>query len=134
VQIVSANTAHTEPKDDVANLYVVRGMEEAAQPFVHEIQLLGPQGEIVQVHATFDDGAMICTMSISIFKQVKHWLGAWKPSTRVLHMANGTVARSEAIWSGTVELNRVRTAGVFEVFDSTGGWSFLLGKPMLKLF
>jgi hypothetical protein len=121
-------------KCDEIDLYVVGGTDEAARPFIHEVCLQGPRGEVVRVRATFDDGAMICAMSTSIFEQVRHQLGAWKPLTRVLRMANGTVARSEAIWSGTVELDRVRTTGAFEVFDSTGGWSFLLGKPMLQSF
>jgi hypothetical protein len=119
--------ACTREKCDVIDLYTVRGSEDAARPLIHEVQLLGPQGEIVQVRAIFDDGAMICAMSTSVFEQVKHRLRAWKPSTRVLRMANGTAARSEAIWSGTVELDGVKTTGTFEVFDSAGGWSFLLG-------
>jgi transposase InsO family protein len=105
-----------------------------AQPFVHEIQLRGPQGEVVRICATFDDGAMICAMSTKVFERVKHRLGAWQPSTRTLRMANGSLTRSEAAWTGTVELEGVTTTGTFEVFDSGGGWSFLLGKPMLQSF
>jgi hypothetical protein len=121
-------------KCDEIDLYAVGGTDEAARPFIHEVRLQGPRGEVVRVQVTFDDGAMICAMSTSIFEQVRHRLRAWKPSTCVLRMANGTVARSEAIWSGTVELDGVRTTGAFKVFDSAGGWSFLLGKPMLQLF
>jgi hypothetical protein len=34
----------------------------------------------------------------------------------------------------TVKLEGIQTTGTFEVFDSAGGWSFLLGKPLLKSF
>ncbi|KAH9971584.1 hypothetical protein BGW80DRAFT_1174495 [Lactifluus volemus] len=86
------------------------------------------------VRATFDDGAMICAMSTTVFEKVRHRLGAWTPSKRALRMANRTLTRSEASWTGTVELEGVQTTGTFEVFDSAGGWSFLLGKPMLQSF
>jgi hypothetical protein len=124
----------TREQCDMIDLYAIGGTSETARPFVHEVRLQGPRGEIVRVRAIFDDGAMICTMSTSVFEQVRHCLGAWKPSTRVLRMANGAIAKSEATWSGTVELDGVRAAGTFEVFDSAGGWSFLLGKPMLQSF
>ena len=81
-----------------------------------------------------DNGAMICAMSKTIFEQVRHRLGSWQPSKWTLHMANGTRVASEAKWMGTIELEGVQTTGTFKVFDSAGGWSFLLGKPLLKSF
>jgi hypothetical protein len=74
------------------------------------------------VRTTIDDGA------------IRHRLGLWQPSKRTLRMANGTRVASEAKWTGTIELEGVQTTGTFEVFDSAGGWSFLLGKPLLKSF
>jgi hypothetical protein len=85
----------------------------------------------VQVRAVFDNGAMICAMSIDIFKQVKHQLEGWLPSTRILCMANGALIPSQATWTGTFEIEGVKAHGTFEVFNSGGGWSFLFGKPML---
>jgi hypothetical protein len=49
-------------------------------------------------------------------------------------MANGTIVPSRAVWKGDVEIAGVRAQGVFEVFDSGGGWKFLFGKPMLHGF
>jgi hypothetical protein len=37
-------------------------------------------------------------------------------------------------WTGTIKLKGIQTTGTFKVFDSTEGWSFLLGKPLLKSF
>jgi hypothetical protein len=86
------------------------------------------------VHAIFDDGAMIGTMCITIFEKVKHWLHGWCPSKHMLHMVNGVLVQSQAMWTGMIDLNGVRAQGTLKVFDSGGGWSFLFGKPMLKAF
>jgi transposase InsO family protein len=129
-----AEPARSERECDLIDLYAVASDQEAARPFVHEVKLMGPKGEVVRVRATFDDGAMICAMSMTVFEKVRHRLGAWTPSKRALRMANGTLTKSEASWTGTVELEGVKTTGTFEVFDSAGGWSFLLGKPMLQSF
>jgi hypothetical protein len=134
LQHLGTEPASTEREYNMVNLYTVGGDAETAQPFVHEVQLLGPNGEVVRVRATINDGAMICTMSKTIFKQVRHRLGSWQPSKQTLHMANGTQVALEAKWMETIELEGIQTTGTFEVFDSTGGWSFLLGKPLLKSF
>jgi hypothetical protein len=83
------------------------------------------------VRAVFDDGAMICAMSIDVFKQVKHQLEGWLPSTHILCMANGALVPSQAAWTGTFKIKGVKACGTFEVFNSGSGWSFLFGKPML---
>ena len=118
----------------MVNLYTVGGDAETAQPFVHEVRLLGPNGEVVQVCAMINDGTMICMMSKTVFKQVRHRLGSWQPSKQTLCMANRTQVTSEVKWIETIKLKGVQTTGTFEVFDSAGGWSFLLGKPLLKSF
>jgi RNase H-like domain found in reverse transcriptase/Reverse transcriptase (RNA-dependent DNA polymerase) len=105
-----------------------------AVPFLHQIKLEGPKGELVRVQALFDDGAMVAAMCSSIFAKVKHRLDNILPSAKRLRMANGTIINSEARWSGTIELNGVRAEGQFEVFDSAGGWAFLFGKPTLRAF
>jgi hypothetical protein len=86
------------------------------------------------VRAVFNDSAMICTMSIDIFKQVKHWLEGWLPSTRILCMANRALVPSQATWTGTFEIKGIKARGTFKVFDSSSRWSFLFGKPMLQAF
>jgi hypothetical protein len=82
----------------------------------------------------FNDGAMIGAMCITIFKKVKHRLHGWCPSKCMLRMVNGALVQSQAMWTGTIDLNSVRVQGTLEVFESGGGWSFLFGKPMLKAF
>jgi hypothetical protein len=130
----------TENKYQVCDLYAVGGAsaaeeaKEQAKPFVHEVCLLGPSGEVVRVRVIFDDGAMIGAMCVTIYEKVKHRLQGWCPSQRVLRMANGTLVKSQATWMGTIDLNGVRAQGTLEVFDSGGGWSFLFGKPMLRAF
>jgi hypothetical protein len=90
----------TNTEHNIVDLYTVtrpdvntsEGIMEL--PFVHEVHLQGPKGEIVRVCAVFDDGAMICATSIDVFKQVKHQLEGWLPSTRILRMANGALIPS----------------------------------------
>ncbi|KAG2342388.1 hypothetical protein BDR05DRAFT_886565, partial [Suillus weaverae] len=55
-------------------------------------------------------------------------------STKHLQMANKTIVASEAQWSGIIKLDKVCTEGQFEVFNSEGGWTFLLRKPMPQAF
>jgi hypothetical protein len=122
------------------DLYMVGGLGLASKdrmverPFVHEVQLLGPKGEIVRVCTVFDDGTMICTMCSHIYKKVKHRLQGWKPSKHVLCMANGTLVKSQATWTGKVRLGSIQVEGTIEVFNSSRGWSLLFGKPMLQAF
>jgi hypothetical protein len=123
----------TKNKYQVCDLYAVRGAsaaeeaEEQAKPFVHEVRLLGPSREVVRVCAIFNDGAMIGTMCITIYEKVKHRLQGWCPSQRVLCMANGTLVKSQATWTGTIDLNGVRAQGTLEVFDSREGGHSSLG-------
>ncbi|KAG1854359.1 hypothetical protein C8R48DRAFT_807979, partial [Suillus tomentosus] len=49
-------------------------------------------------------------------------------------MANGAVIPSKATWKGEVTIDGIKTEGEFEVFESGGGWEFLLGKPLLQAF
>ncbi|KAF8240163.1 hypothetical protein L208DRAFT_1213067, partial [Tricholoma matsutake] len=127
-------------ESNVVDLYAV-GHEkqrnndgEEAQPFIHNVKLLGLQGEVVHVWGMFDDGAMVAAMCSRVFARVKHWLGGCEESTRRLHMADGKIVRSEAVWTGTIQIDSVCVQGLFEVFDSRGSWSFLFGKPLMKAF
>ena len=49
-------------------------------------------------------------------------------------MANSVIVPLQAVWTGRMQLGDVEIEGSFEVFDSTGSWAFLLGKPLLRLF
>ncbi|KAG2050051.1 hypothetical protein BDR06DRAFT_892670, partial [Suillus hirtellus] len=103
-------------------------------PFMHQIILHGPQGELTRVKALFDDGTMVGVMCASIFNQIKHRLNNWMTSSKNLRMANRNIVKSIAKWSGTVEINSIKAQCGFKVFDSAGSWGFLFGKPMLKAF
>ena len=136
VHNVSTNT-------DIVDLYEV-GHEAVTRktcedkkteiPFAHQIKIHGPQGEVVRTPALFDGAAMVAAMCTSLFKLVKHRLGSWQPSQRLLRMANGVIVPSQARWEGTIQLKDVAIKGSFEVFDSGGSWAFLLGKPLLRQF
>ena len=49
-------------------------------------------------------------------------------------MANGATVCSEATWTGTIQVEDIKATGMFEVFNSQDGWSFLFGKPLLRAF
>ena len=118
------------------NIGASNGKEEKRkiEPFIHQVRLHGPQGEIVRVWANVDDGAMREVMSSATFKKVKHRLGTTYPSSQLLRVANGTIIRSEAKWEGTIDVNGVSAKASFEVFDSDGKWDFLFGKTLLETF
>ncbi|KIN95454.1 hypothetical protein M404DRAFT_106983, partial [Pisolithus tinctorius Marx 270] len=104
-------------------------------PFMHTITIKNPDStNSVQIQALFNDGTMTGAMCLSVFSKIRHSLQGWQPSMQMLHMANGTVVLSEAMWSGMIQVNRVEAKGTFEVFNSGGGWSFLFGKPLLQAF
>lgn len=100
----------------------------------HTIILHSYEGKPIKVKALFDGGAMIGAICTSIYQKIGKQLGNWKPSTRILQMANGAQAQSQATWSGKIELGRRVEEGSFEVFESGNGWEFLFGKPLLWLF
>ncbi|KAG2058756.1 hypothetical protein BDR06DRAFT_836973, partial [Suillus hirtellus] len=103
-------------------------------PFLQHISFTGLQGEIIQIKALFDEGAMISAMCLSIFNKIKHRLGSWMMSTQHLRMANGTIVPSQAIWTGNIMIGGIQVQGEFEVFDGGGEWKFLFGKPILQVF
>jgi hypothetical protein len=112
---------------DVVNLYSTD--EESARrtclPFLQNTSFVGLQGEIVQVKALFDEGAMISAMCSVTFDKVKHRLGSWAPSSKSLCMANGTIVLSQAKWKGKVTVGEIQMQGEFKVFDN-GGMEFLI--------
>ena len=71
-------------------------------PFKHTLQLKGPQGEIVRVSALFDSTAMVAAMCQSVFEKVKHRLGTWKKSEKLLQMVNRVIVLSQAVWTGRI--------------------------------
>ena len=62
---------------NIADLFTIgasKNSKEETKLFVQQVQFHGPQGEIVRVWATIDDGAMKEVMSSTVFKKVKHRL------------------------------------------------------------
>ncbi|KAG1879698.1 hypothetical protein C8R48DRAFT_589180, partial [Suillus tomentosus] len=49
-----------------------------------------------------------------------------------LCMANRSEVPSHGIWTGIFQWNKVKVRTSFEVFDSRGAWSLLIGKPLLE--
>ncbi|KAJ7129966.1 hypothetical protein C8R43DRAFT_1133938 [Mycena crocata] len=49
-------------------------------------------------------------------------------------MASGQLIPSERMWEGTLEVGGLMQTGIFEVFNSGGGWPFLFGKPLQSKF
>jgi transposase InsO family protein len=126
-------------KSNVVNLFSIdangeREEKEKTEPFIHQVRLHGPQGEIVRVRANIDDGAMKEVMSSAMFRKVKHRLGTTSPSSQLLRVANGMIVESEARWEGKIDVNGISARTVFEVFDSGGKWDFLFGKTLLETF
>jgi hypothetical protein len=107
---------------------------ERTVPFQHRIKLHGPQGEIVWLKSTFDNGAMVNAVDLESFQQVQHRLTPLGKSDQILHMVDGRLVPSAGIWNGEVTVGNTSHGGTFEVFDSNGAWVVLFGKPLLKTF
>jgi hypothetical protein len=126
-------------ESNIINLFNIGANKEKeekriADPFIHQVRLHGPQGEIVRVWANVDDGAMREVMSSNTFRKVKHRLGKTTPSSQLLRVANGTIVKSEAKWEGRIDINSISANVTFKVLDSGGKWDLLLGKTLLETF
>ena len=49
-------------------------------------------------------------------------------------MADGTITPAEAEWAGDIQIAGIKIHGSFLVFNSSGSWAFLFGKPLLTAF
>ena len=70
---------------NIVDLFGISASEELEgtrimKPFIHQVRFHKPQGEIIRVWANIDNGAMKEVMSSSMFRKVKHRLGASTPS------------------------------------------------------
>ncbi|KAG5633621.1 hypothetical protein H0H81_006479, partial [Sphagnurus paluster] len=119
----------------IIDLYEVRDdSKKGTVPFFSQLRIHGPQGEIVRVWGHFDDGAMIDAMSSEMYQKVGHRLAPLRTSNRKLRMANGSLVTPQGQWEGHIELGGIQVEASFEVFDSGGGWDFLFGKRLMRLF
>ena len=121
---------------DIINFFDVYSVGEKGEaiPFEKEISLIGVNGELVALKATFDDCAMVNVIDKVAFEEVKNQLSEPQPSRKVMRMANGALIPSNGSWSGVVVVDSVRTNGTFEIFASGGAWNVLFGKPLLQAF
>jgi hypothetical protein len=94
---------------DFFDVYSV-GEEGNAIPFEKEINLIGVNGELVALKATFDDCAMVNVIDKVAFEEVRNQLSEPQPSRKVMRMANGALIPSNGSWSGVVVVDSVRLA------------------------
>jgi hypothetical protein len=132
--IVSTNTVYHIPKHETIDPYAIERDALPAKPFIHPINLRGPQGIPHKIRSLFDDGAMVNSMCTSTYKKYKDRLGALFPSRMTLRMANGAKIPSQGQWTGDVDLVGLHKRATFEVFPSGGNWSLLFGKPLLQQY
>ena len=91
---LESHNVHTDvlKNENLIDLYLVRheavtrGMCNEGQevPFKHMLRIKGPQGEIVRVSAVFDSAAIMAAMCQSLFEKVRHRLGTWRKSEKLL--------------------------------------------------
>ena len=134
-----ANISHVTSQttnDNIINVYSVRESEPDAvtHPFVHAVELKGERKILVKIKGLFDDGALVNAICKTMFPSLKKVLGEPTPSTRTLRMADGAHVRSPGRWFGDITLGGRTLKTWFEIFPSGGGWSLLLGKPLLEKF
>lgn len=132
--VQNTDVVHSAKEQDTISLYSVRDESNKDKPFAHDITIVGAKGESIKVRAVFDDGAMVAAMCEATFNRIQHKLDGWTASECRLRMANGAMVKSRVRWKGTISIKGVSIKGEFEVFDSNGGWTFLLGKPQLRKF
>ena len=125
-----------QAESHIVDLYCMESDDEEMRtiPFHYMVKLHGPQGEIVRLNGTFDDGAMVNAIDLQTFQTVKHRLKALRKSNRIMRMADGRLVPSAGAWTGSITVEEISRTGTFEVFDSNGAWSVLFGKPLLKKF
>ena len=109
-------------------------LNTTTHPFVHTVDLKGKKGVPVKIAGLFDDGALVNSICKTVFPSLRRTLGELSPSTKTLRMANGAHVPSSGRWFGDVSLGGRTLKSWFEVFPSGGGWSLLVGKPLLEKF
>ena len=117
------------------NLYVVEvGSTEHGIPFKHRAFLEGKGKEAINIKAMWDDGCMITALSTKKYEDVKELMKGWEALQCRLRMANGNIVQSTAYWKGNLTVEGTTREVNIEVFDSAGGWEFLLEKPVMEIF
>ena len=76
---------------NIFDLYEVGNLreEDRSLPFVHGVELAGPNGEVVRFRSMFDDGASVNAIDKTLYQTLKGRLMALMPSQTILRMADG---------------------------------------------
>ena len=115
--------------------YIVEvGSTKHGAPFKHRIFLRGEGNKTIGIQATWDDGCTVAALSTKKYEEVKESMEGWETSRCLLRMANRNIVPSAAHWKGDMTIGGITRQVNVEVFDSGGGWEFLLGKPVMQTF
>ncbi|KAH8799275.1 hypothetical protein DL96DRAFT_1564687 [Flagelloscypha sp. PMI_526] len=124
-----------DSKYDIIDLYSVSDEASKHQsiPFKCYTDLKTTVNDVT-ILASVDDGAMVGGLDENLYKRERKTLGMLRKSRRRLKTADGTTIIPRGVWQGVMEWGGVRKEVELEVFKSGGGWSILLGKPILEKF
>ena len=117
----------------ILELYSVAGVHRK-NLFRYDIFILNGNAPVIKVRAIFDSGAVINAMCAHVFDRIKHRLSGWEPHETRLRVANGQILKTAAKWTGSIQIENITVEGSFMVFDSGGGWDFIVGNPLMENF
>ena len=88
---------------DIIDLYSVHpSSTQPCQPFIQSISLVDSIQPDCTFSALIDDGALANAMSETLYLRIRNHTSGWRPSSRQLRMADGTIVPSLATWRGTI--------------------------------
>ncbi|KAF8198748.1 hypothetical protein K438DRAFT_1583685, partial [Mycena galopus ATCC 62051] len=85
----------------------------------------------VRGNGTWDMGADMGAIDKRWYLERAKRMGALGVPKKTLKMADGALVKTYGQWIGELDVEGVRIRGVFEVFESSGGWDVLIGKPIM---
>ncbi|KAF8195276.1 hypothetical protein K438DRAFT_1446544, partial [Mycena galopus ATCC 62051] len=88
-------------------------------------------GESMRGNGTWDTGADVGAIDKGWYLKWAKRMGELGAPKKMLKMADGALVRMYSQWIGELDVEGVRIRGVFEVFESGGGWDVLVGKPIM---
>ncbi|KAF8215562.1 hypothetical protein K438DRAFT_1463791, partial [Mycena galopus ATCC 62051] len=88
-------------------------------------------GECVRGNGTWDMGADVGAINKKWYLEWAKRMGALGVPKKTLKMADGALVKTYGQWIGELDVEGVRIRGIFEVFESGGGWDVLVGKPIM---
>ncbi|KAF8216906.1 hypothetical protein K438DRAFT_1559956, partial [Mycena galopus ATCC 62051] len=98
---------------------------------MHWSSFEGPNGECMRGNGTWDTGADVGAIDKRWYLERAKRMGALGVPKKTLKMVDGTLVKTYGQWIGELDVEGVRIRGVFEVFESGGGWDVLIGRPIM---